>query len=84
MAIRLWLDRRIELPNASNIGSRFDNSTGFTFYDLNQLQDEYRNEEFSVVEVDFYAASILLPLSDMQVVDRVSCARRLSESLLRR
>jgi len=51
MAVRLWFDQRIPLANASNTASGFDADTVFTFYDLNALQDEYRDEQGSVIEV---------------------------------
>jgi hypothetical protein len=51
MAVRLWFDQRIPLANASNTASGFDADTVFTFYDLNALQDEYRHEKGSVIEV---------------------------------
>ena len=34
------------------------------------LQDEYRDEPGTVVEVDFYNATQLLPLTDSQAVER--------------
>lgn len=40
-------------------------------FDLNALQDEYRNEPGSVVEVDFYHANQFLPLSDEEIVPLV-------------
>ncbi|GAQ79859.1 Amine oxidase [Klebsormidium nitens] len=71
LAARLWLDRRVTPPNPSNVFSGFDATTGGTFFDLNALQDEYRNEAGSVIEVDFYHANQLLPLPDDVIVDRV-------------
>ena len=40
-----------------------------TFFDLNSSQDEYKNEPGSVIEVDYYHANQLLPLSDEQIVE---------------
>ena len=37
---------------------------GSTLFDLNALQDSYRDEPGSVIELDFYHASPLLPMSD--------------------
>ncbi|CAM9183991.1 unnamed protein product [Laminaria digitata] len=42
---------------------------GLTFYHLNELQDAYRAQEASVVEVDMYHASSLLPLKDEGVME---------------
>jgi hypothetical protein len=60
------------MSNVSNVGAGFDTSTGFTFYDLNELQEEYVDEAGSVVEVDFYNAGALLPLTDLQVVSHIT------------
>ena len=43
---------------------------GGTLFDLNALQDEYRREPGSVVELDFYHAGALLPLSDEAIRQR--------------
>lgn len=70
MAVRLWLDRRISLPYASNVLAGIDAGVGVTAFDLSVLQDQYRDEPGSVVELDFYNASSLLPLPDEAVVQR--------------
>ncbi len=71
LATRLWFDRKITIPQPSNACFGFNATTGWTFFDLNALHDEYRNEPGTVVEVDFYHANQLLPLSDEQVVPLV-------------
>eukprot|EP00271_Cylindrocystis_brebissonii_P000413 TRINITY_DN10507_c0_g1_i1.p1 TRINITY_DN10507_c0_g1~~TRINITY_DN10507_c0_g1_i1.p1 ORF type:complete len:394 (+),score=89.50 TRINITY_DN10507_c0_g1_i1:41-1222(+) len=71
LAVRLWLDRKIPIPKPSNACFGFDASTGWTFFDLNNLHDEYRDEPGTVVEADFYHANQLLPLSDEALVARV-------------
>ena len=71
LATRLWFDRRIDIPLPSNACFGFHQTTGWTFFDLNYLQDEYRNEPGSVVEVDYYHANQLLPLSDEQILPLV-------------
>ena len=68
LAIRLWCDRKIEIPRPSNACFGFDNTTGWTFFDLNALHDEYRNEPNTVVEVDFYHANQFLPLSNEEII----------------
>ena len=71
LATRLWLDRKIEIPRPSNACFGFHPTTGWTFFDLNALHDEYRNEPGTVVEVDFYHANQLLPLDDGQILTQV-------------
>lgn len=71
LATRLWCDRKINIPHPSNACFGFNTTTGWTFFDLNALHDEYRNEPGSVVEVDFYHANQFLPLSDEEIVPLV-------------
>jgi uncharacterized protein with NAD-binding domain and iron-sulfur cluster len=71
LATRLWFDRHVNIPMASNACFGFDATTGWTFFDLNALHDEYRDEPGSVVEVDFYHANQFLPLGDREIVDIV-------------
>eukprot|EP00850_Spirogloea_muscicola_P017144 SM000144S00692 [mRNA] locus=s144:355887:359851:+ [translate_table: standard] len=71
LAVRLWLDRKVDIPRPSNACFGFDTTTGWTFFDLNSLHDEYRDEPASVVEADFYHANQFLPLTDEQAVAKV-------------
>ncbi|BBM99034.1 hypothetical protein MPTK1_1g18160 [Marchantia polymorpha subsp. ruderalis] len=71
LAVRLWLDRKVKIPKPSNACFGFDTTTGWTFFDLNYLHDEYRDEPGTVVEADFYHANQFLPLSDEQIVVKV-------------
>ena len=71
MATRLWFDRKISIPLPSNACFGFDNTTGWTFFDLNVLHDEFTDAPGSVIEADFYHANQLLPMSDEQVVQKV-------------
>ena len=71
LATRLWCDRKIHIPRPSNACFGFDATTGWTFFDLNALHDEYRNVPETVVEVDFYHANQLLPMSDEEIVQMV-------------
>lgn len=71
LATRLWFDRKITIPRPSNACFGFDAATGWTFFDLNALHDDYRNEPVTVVEADFYHANALLPMTDEQVVAKV-------------
>ena len=71
LATRLWFDRKVNVPLPSNACFGFDQTTGWTFFDLNVLQDEYKDESGSVIEADFYHANGLLPMSDEQIVQKV-------------
>jgi uncharacterized protein with NAD-binding domain and iron-sulfur cluster len=71
LAVRLWFDRKVNIPLPSNACFGFDPTTGWTFFDLNTLQDEYKDESGSVVEADFYHANQLLPMTDEEIVAKV-------------
>jgi uncharacterized protein with NAD-binding domain and iron-sulfur cluster len=71
LATRLWFDRKVSVPLPSNACFGFDTTTGWTFFDLNALHDEWRNEPGSVIEADFYHANQLLPLDDEQIIAKV-------------
>ena len=71
LATRLWCDRKINIPRPSNACFGFNATTGWTFFDLNALHDEYCNEPGTVVEVDFYHANQFLPLSNEEIVPLV-------------
>ncbi|MEE3717440.1 FAD-dependent oxidoreductase [Tumidithrix elongata RA019] len=71
LATRLWFDRKISIPRASNACFGFDTTTGWTFFDLNALHDEYRDESGTVIEADFYHANQFLPLNNDRIVSIV-------------
>lgn len=71
LATRLWFDRKIHIPLPSNACFGFDATTGWTFFDLNDLHDEYQDQPYTVIEADFYHANQLLPMSDEQIVNKV-------------
>lgn len=71
LAVRLWCDRRLRIPRPSNACFGFDPTTGWTFFDLNTLHDEFRDAPGSVIEVDFYHANQLLPMDDEQILQKV-------------
>ncbi|KKJ00986.1 hydroxysqualene dehydroxylase [Prochlorothrix hollandica] len=68
LASRLWFDRKLTLPRPSNACFGFEPTTGWTFFDLNALQDEYRDAPGSVIEVDFYHANQFLALDDRELL----------------
>lgn len=72
LGTRFWFDRRVRIPRPSNACFGFDATTGWTFFDLNALHDEFRNEPGSVVEVDFYHANQFLDLDD-EAIERIVC-----------
>ncbi|MGB6167817.1 MAG: FAD-dependent oxidoreductase, partial [Geitlerinemataceae cyanobacterium] len=72
LGTRLWFDRKIRVPRASNACFGFDETTGWTFFDLNALHDEFRDEPGSVIEVDFYHANQFLALDEDEIV-RIVC-----------
>lgn len=71
LATRLWFDRKVSVPLPSNACFGFHPTTGWTFFDLNTLHDEYRDAPGSVIEVDFYHANQLLPLADDEIIPLV-------------
>ena len=71
LATRLWFDRKIEMPLPSNACFGFHQTTGWTFFDLNALHDEYQDEPGSVVEVDYYHANQFLHLDDAEILPLV-------------
>ena len=71
LATRLWCDRKVNIPLPSNACFGFDNTTGWTFFDLNALHDEYKDEPGTVIEADFYHANQLIPLDNQAIVGKV-------------
>ncbi|MEP0858952.1 FAD-dependent oxidoreductase [Trichocoleus sp. DQ-U1] len=71
LATRLWFDRKINIPHPSNACFGFNATTGWTFFDLNAIHDEYRDEPGTVIEADFYHANQFLPLNDEEIVSLV-------------
>ena len=68
LATRLWFDRKINIPLPSNACFGFDKTTGWTFFDLNAIHDEYKEEPGTVVEVDFYHANQFIPLENEEII----------------
>ncbi|MEB3272344.1 MAG: hydroxysqualene dehydroxylase [Prochlorothrix sp.] len=68
LAARLWFDRKITIPKPSNACFGFEDTTGWTFFDLNALHDQYHDAPGSVVEVDFYHANQFLALDDRELL----------------
>jgi uncharacterized protein with NAD-binding domain and iron-sulfur cluster len=71
LAVRLWFDRKVSIPLPSNACFGFHATTGWTFFDLNALHDEYQDEAGSVIEVDYYHANQFLGMDDAAVLAEV-------------
>ncbi|MEM9161611.1 MAG: FAD-dependent oxidoreductase, partial [Cyanobacteria bacterium P01_F01_bin.4] len=71
LATRLWFDQKIPVSLPSNACFGFHATTGWTFFDLNALHDEYRDVPGSIIEVDYYHANQFLSLSDEQIIPLV-------------
>ncbi|XP_021853364.1 uncharacterized protein [Spinacia oleracea] len=67
LSVKLRLDRKINIPNACNACSGFDALSGWTFYNLNAIYQEYENDETTILQADFYHANAFLPLTDEQI-----------------
>ena len=72
LAARLWFDKKVDIPLPSNACFGFDQTTGWTFFDLNNLHDEYKDLSGSVIEADFYHANQLLTMNDEQIIKKSS------------
>jgi uncharacterized protein with NAD-binding domain and iron-sulfur cluster len=71
LATRLWFDRLVDIPFPSNACFGFDPTTGWTFFDLNTLHDQYHHETGTVIEADFYHANQLLSMKDEEIIAKV-------------
>ena len=71
LATRLWFDRKVPVPQPSNACFGFHPTTGSTFFDLNALHDDYRNQPETVIEADFYHANQFLAMEDKEIVRMV-------------
>jgi hypothetical protein len=54
------VQKQVQIPMPSNACFGFDSTTGWTFFDLNSLHDEYRDEPGTVVEADFVRLNYLV------------------------
>ncbi|KAG2706062.1 hypothetical protein I3843_05G076800 [Carya illinoinensis] len=71
VTVKLCLDRKVKIPNAINACSGFDYSSGWTFFDLNIIHDEHKDDSVTVLQADFYHSNELLPLKDDDIVAKV-------------
>ncbi|TXG64878.1 hypothetical protein EZV62_011872 [Acer yangbiense] len=80
ISVKVRLDKKVNIPNASNACSGFGDSFSWTFFDLTQIYDEHKDDPVTVLQADFYHANVLLPLKDEQVLAKVmSCLSKCIE-----
>lgn len=71
MAVRLYFDRKIRIEFDSNACFGFDESTGWTYFNLNAIHDEFKDADKTVVEADFYHSNQFMPMTDKLIIDEV-------------
>lgn len=79
MAVRLYFDRKIRIEFDSNACFGFDESTGWTYFNLNAIHDQFRDAEKTVVEADFYHSNQFMPMKDEEIVDEVVRRLKIAE-----
>jgi len=52
---------QVKIPNASNVCSGFDDSFGWTLFDLNVIHDEYKDDPVTVIQADFVSFALFFP-----------------------
>jgi uncharacterized protein with NAD-binding domain and iron-sulfur cluster len=82
IATKLWLDRRVETKFPANVLAGFEADAGATYFNLTQLQDEYKDQPGTVIAADFYNSTSLMPLSDDEIIKKVQANMALCESQL--
>ncbi|XP_020574168.1 uncharacterized protein LOC110020416 isoform X2 [Phalaenopsis equestris] len=85
--VKILLDRKVRIPRASNVCFGNENSTSWTFFDLNSIFDEYQDETSTILEAEFYYANQLLPLKDEQIVAKLisylsRCIKEFQEAIV--
>ncbi|PIN19185.1 Amine oxidase [Handroanthus impetiginosus] len=71
LTVKLWLDRKVNVPYASSISCGFDDYSAWTFFDLSTIYDEYKDSTSTIIQADLYNANDLLPLKDEKIVEKV-------------
>ena len=49
---------QVKIPNASNVCSGFDDSFGWTLFDLNIIHDEHNDDSVTVLQADFVSFTL--------------------------
>ncbi|DBA70993.1 hypothetical protein WJX79_001029 [Trebouxia sp. C0005] len=71
IATRLWLDQSLPTKFPANVLAGFEPGVGGTYFNLSELQDEYKTEPGTVIAADFYHSNTLMPLPDAEIVAKV-------------
>ncbi|KAK6916752.1 Amine oxidase [Dillenia turbinata] len=71
LSVKLQINRRVQIPNASNACTYLDDSSGWTFFDLNAIYDVHKDDPVTALQADFYYANELLLLSDELIIAKV-------------
>ncbi|RVW38507.1 Zeta-carotene desaturase [Vitis vinifera] len=71
LTVKLQFDRKVNIPKAVNTCSGFDDSCGWTYFDLNAIHDEYKDDPVTVLQANFYHANELLLLKDELIAAKV-------------
>lgn len=74
VAVRIYLDRHVDIEFASNACFGFpehSSGTGWTYFNLNDIHDEFRDCPRTVLECDFYHGNQYLAMSDEDVIAEV-------------
>lgn len=64
------MNDQVNIPNASNACSGFDDSYGWTFFDLNAIRDEHKDDPVTIIQADF--VSTLLLFSFLEIGNSLS------------
>ncbi|CAK0846617.1 unnamed protein product [Prorocentrum cordatum] len=77
LATRLWFDRDVQTPYWANPSWGFDEGVGMVWFDVKRMHaPTHDHEPGAVIEMDFYHAGSLLPLSDDALVEKVTAQLR--------
>lgn len=80
MAVRLYFDRKIRIEFDSNACFGFDEMTGWTYFNLNAIHDEFNDADKTVIEADFYHSNQLMPMDDGEIAEEVRRRLCIAES----
>jgi len=83
IATRIWFDRRIPTRFPANVLAGFEEDVGCTYFNLTDLQDEFKDEPGTVISADFYGATTLMQLTDEEIVKKVCDNMATCESAFR-
>lgn len=82
VAVRIYFDRHINIEFASNACFGFPehaSGTGWTYFNLNEIHDEFRDCPRTVIECDFYHANQYIAMPDEDVIAEVKNMLEIAE-----